>query len=92
LSHQATDALKNLQNMNTISILNIGLAGLQRAQADVRQNATKIVSAGISDTSATMTLSTSMVKLLSDRLQAQAAAIVIKTADEMLGTVLDIRV
>ncbi len=92
MSHQATDALKNLQNMNTISILNIGLAGLQRAQADVRQNATKIVSAGISDTSATMTLSTSMVKLLSDRLQAQAAAIVIKTADEMLGTVLDIRV
>ncbi len=78
--------------MNTISILNSGLAGLQRAQADARQNATKIVSAGISDTSATMTLSTSMVKLLSDRLQAQAAAKVIKTADEMPGTVLDIRV
>ncbi len=77
--------------MSTISTFNIGLAGLQRAQADARQNAAKIVRAGLSGTNSVMELTTPMVKLLSNRIQAQAAAKVIKTADEMLGTVLDIR-
>ncbi len=74
--------------MNVSSPLNTGLAALQRAQANARQNAAEIARAE----PATPAQTSAMAGLLSDRQQALAAVEIIKTADDVLGTILDLRV
>ena len=74
--------------MNVSSPLTTGLAALQRAQANARQNAAEIARAE----PATPAQTSAMAGLLSDRQQALAAVEIIKTADDVLGTILDLRV
>ncbi len=74
--------------MNISSTLDNGLAALQRAQANAKQNAAEIARSE----PATPTQTSAMAGLLSDRQQALAAAAVTKTADDVLGTMVDIRV
>lgn len=74
--------------MNVSSSLDIGLAALQRAQANSKQNAAAIARSE----PATPAQTSAMAGLLSDRQQALAAAAVVKNADDVLGTQLDIRV
>ncbi|MFQ5487588.1 MAG: flagellar biosynthesis protein FlgE [Gammaproteobacteria bacterium] len=76
--------------MSTIPTLNIGLLGMQRAMNDAQRNAGKIAAAVRNETQRPVELATPMVGLMLDRQQAQASAQVIKTADEMIGTIIDI--
>jgi len=76
--------------MSTIPLLNIGLLGMQRAMNDALRNSGKIAAAVRYETQRPVELATPMVGLMRDRQQAQAAAQVIKTADEMMGTIIDI--
>ncbi len=72
--------------MNVSSPLNTGLAALQRAQANARQNAAEIARAE----PATPAPPSAMAGLYSARQQAQAAAGGIETADDTLGTILNL--
>ncbi len=76
--------------MSTIPILNAGLLGMQRAMNDAQRNGGKIAAAVRYETQRPVELTTPMLGLMLDRQQAQASARIIKTADELMGTIIDI--
>ena len=89
------------------SILSIGLQGVQNGLANANQAARDIVSATTADSTGTDNASTSgaggsgrdgladiataAVELKISEHQVKASAAVIKTADEMMGTLVDIK-
>ena len=76
--------------MSTVPILNIGLLGMQRAMNDALRNSGKIAAATRHETLRPVELATPLTRLLQDRQQIQAAAEVVKSVDETLGTLLDV--
>ncbi len=75
--------------VNNAPLLNIGLLGMQRALQDAQRNAGKVAAAVRLETRRPVELAEPLVGLMQNRRQAQAAAQVIKTADETLGTLID---
>lgn len=76
--------------MNTISSFNSGRLGLQRALADAGRQAAKIAAAAKPGSDQTENFTKPLVKLMTDKNQAEAAAKIIKTTDELLGSLIDI--
>lgn len=78
----------------TGSVFNIGVQGMLKSHASIKQNADDIVKAGT--TAATgdnyiKDVTTSLVEMNFNQHVFDASAKIVKTADEMLGTVLDIK-
>ena len=79
---------------STSSLLGIGVAGMQQSMGRIDQAASHIAHAAVTDRSgeggdATVSLATSMVDMKINQHVFDASANVVKTADEMIGTVLD---
>lgn len=75
--------------MNSISAFQSGIAGVQSGVYGASQNAAQIARA---DELSTQQLTQALVELESNKLQVQAAAKVIETSNEMIGSLLDIKV
>ncbi len=83
--------------MGDITTLRAGLLGIQRGQAGLLRDAREIIRANIpgSDPSATESepdLVKALVNLASDRNQAAMGAKVIRSFEDTLGTLLDVKV
>jgi len=79
--------------MNFISPLQIGLSGLTRGLENIQEIATDIAQAGTTkeeNLSTTVNLTQSVVDLKQQELATLASAKVVQTADEVLGTLLDV--
>ena len=79
--------------MSLNSIMNTGLNGMLHAQGEIQKSAEQIVRAGTidKDTSTAMDFAEPIVNMKIEQRVFDASAKVIKTADEMLGTIMDIR-
>lgn len=76
--------------MSTISLLQSGLAGFQKATTDAQRSAASIASsASLSEPSTGTDLTEALVTLKQAEIQAQASAKVIAAADETMGRLLD---
>lgn len=75
--------------MNSISAFQSGIAGVQSGVYGASQNAAQIARA---DQISTEQLTQALVQLDANKQQVQAAAKVIETSNEMIGTLLDITV
>lgn len=73
-------------SFNPTSVMSTGLQGLQAGFGRANQAAGEIARAG---TSGEGDLATSIVDLKVSEQQVKASAAVVKTADEMLGTLID---
>ena len=79
--------------MNILSPVQIGLSGLTRGLENIQEIATDIAQAGTSkdeNLTTTVDLAQSVVDLKQQELATLAAAKVVTTADEVLGTLLDV--
>jgi len=76
--------------MNTISAFNASLNGIYKGQQSLNQNAATIASSTAIGNTADTTRA--MVGLISDENQIKASIKALKTADETIGTLLDIKV
>ena len=83
---------------STSSLLGIGVAGMQQSLGRIDTAASNIARAGISDSSgeggvntgmSNVDLASNMVDMKFNQHVFDASANVVKTADEMIGTVLD---
>jgi len=76
--------------MSINAVLTVGVQGVQKGFAQAERAAGDIarLSAGVGDTA---DLTQSLVDLKSSEIQVKAAATVIKTADETIGTLIDVR-
>ena len=74
--------------------MNSGITGFQRASSQVDQSAAKLASAAATPTAAESTINVTdeLVSLKVAEQSGLASGEVIKTADEMMGTLIDIRV
>lgn len=74
--------------------MNSGITGFQRASSQVDQSAAKLASAAATSTAAesTVNVTDELVSLKVAEQSGLASGEVIKTADEMMGTLIDIRV
>ncbi|MFC3912585.1 flagellar biosynthesis protein FlgE [Pseudaeromonas sharmana] len=74
--------------------MNSGITGFQRASSQVDQSAAKLASAAATPTAAesTVNVTDELVSLKVAEQSGLASGEVIKTADEMMGTLIDIRV
>jgi flagellar hook protein FlgE len=77
--------------MSEISGINSALLGIQRGLAGAKKNAAEIASSEQMDSDSTSDLAKPMVELLENKLQVQASAKVVKTLDETLGSLLDVK-
>ncbi len=75
--------------MNSISAFQSGLAGVQNGIAGASQNASQIARA---DQLSSEQLTQALVQLDANKRQVEAAAKVIETSNEMIGSLLDIKV
>ncbi|WP_263144463.1 hypothetical protein [Pseudomonas sp. RIT-PI-AD] len=83
------------------SAFNVGLGGIQSGQRRIDQAASNIAGAGVDRTAQALgnsqartdsaDVASDMVELNSGKYEAQAGARVVETADEVLGTLIDIR-
>ena len=82
--------------MQIDNALNMGVQGFQEAQSRMADAAAEIASSSVTDSTQssdyTQDLTTSLVDLKVAELDAKANANVIKTASDVLGTLLDIKV
>jgi flagellar hook protein FlgE len=77
---------------NIGSLLNTGVAGIQKGLGDANRAAADIAKIGTRSASgegATSDLTRAVVDLKSSELQVKASAQVVKTADDMLGSLID---
>ena len=77
--------------MSSITALNSGITGIQRGFNSARGHAAQIASASAMRADSPTDLADPLVGLISDRLQVQASAKVVKAIDQMLGSLIDIR-
>jgi hypothetical protein len=75
--------------MPTISSLNSGLLGIQRGFEGLRRDAGQIASASVPEPDVSVVKP--LVNLVADRSQASASAKVIKSYDEAIGSLLDVK-
>ena len=75
--------------MSTISAFQSGLTGIQKGLSGLDRQASKIASA---DTMNNGDVTTPLVNMIPDKQLVQASAKVIQTSNDMLGTLLDIKV
>ena len=73
------------------SILSIGVQGVQAGLARANLAASDIVKAGLDDTGSGPGLTSSLVELKAGEIAVKASAAVIKSADETMGTLIDIK-
>ncbi|WP_409421228.1 flagellar biosynthesis protein FlgE [Pseudaeromonas sp. ZJS20] len=79
--------------MQIDSAMSYGLQGLGRAQQQVEQGSREIASLPVqSESSQSKDLTQSVMTLQQGQNEAQASARVVKSADDMMGTLIDIRV
>lgn len=77
--------------MKIDSAMNSALLGIQKGLGGMERDAAQVASAGTSNGGDPATdLTQAMVELQSNRLQVEAAAKVMKAADETLGSIIDI--
>lgn len=78
--------------MNINSALQTGLYGMQQSQANIQESANQIVRAGTleKDSSTTTDVVEPIVNMKMEQHIFDASAKIVKTADEMLGTLMDI--
>ena len=76
--------------MNVNAPLQNGVTGLERALDDINTNAATIASASQAQSNAPKDLAKPLVVLSMDETQAAASAKAVKTADEVLGNLLDV--
>lgn len=75
--------------MSSISVFQSGIAGVQNGVYGASQNAAQIARA---DQLSSQQLTQSLVQLDANQRQVEAAAKVIETSNEMIGSLLDIKV
>ncbi|GAA4504148.1 flagellar biosynthesis protein FlgE [Pseudaeromonas paramecii] len=79
--------------MQIDSAMSYGLQGLSRAQQQVEQGSREIASLPVqAESPQSKDLTQSVMTLQQGQNEAQAAAKVVKSADDMMGTLIDIRV
>lgn len=76
-------------SVSSSSLLATGVQGVQTGMANASEAAGKIARFGTTEQDGD--LATPIVELKSSELQVKASAAVIKTADEMMGTLIDIK-
>ena len=81
--------MNKVQLMSTITAMNTGITGIQKGIRDAQTHASKIASSETFTTEDPASLTESFVGLKEAELQVKASAEVVKTTDEMLGTLLD---
>ncbi len=70
--------------MSTISAMNLGIQGIQKGMDGLRQNAQQIASNTTGD------VTNSLIGMNLNKLEVEMSAKVVKTASDMIGTLLDI--
>ncbi len=81
--------------MQLPSVIQTGLSGVSRGMENLQEIASDIAQVGTADAeelNTTVDLTQSMVDLQQQKLATQASAKVVATAEEVLGTLLDVRV
>lgn len=75
------------------SVMNIGLEGMQSSQREILKSADQIVKAGTvdKDTSTITDFAEPIVNMKYEQHIFDASAKIVKTADEMLGTLMNIK-
>lgn len=73
--------------MSSISTMNSGINGIQQGFSNLRQNAHEIASANGNQT---QNIEKPLTNLSQDRNQVAASVEVVKAADEMIGSLLDV--
>lgn len=76
--------------MSLINTLNTGVLGIQRGLAAAQRSASTIASADCMTTDHTVDFAEPFVDLMLARTQVEASVQVVKTMDEMLGTIIDV--
>ena len=82
--------------MSTISAMNIGIQGIQKGMNGLRQNAQSIADSNISNSATTSSadvndVTAPLVDMNLNKLEVEMSAKVVKTASDMIGTLLDIK-
>ena len=75
--------------MSTITTMNTGTTGIQKGLRDAQEKASKIASSEAMTSQGPAAMTEAIVGLKEAELQVKASAEVVKTTDEMLGTLLD---
>lgn len=75
--------------MPTINALNSGLLGIQRGFEGLKRDASQITRASLPEPDVSVVKP--LVNLVADRTQAQASAKVVKSYDEAIGSLLDVK-
>lgn len=73
------------------SVLNTGVNGMQRSSAEMQKSAHEIASFGTIDAEPEATLAEPVVNMKFEQLIFEASAKVVSTANETLGTLIDIK-
>lgn len=76
--------------MSTISAMNLGIQGIQKGMDGLRQNAQQIASNTSSNDVSGGDISASLIDMNLNKLEVEMSAKVVKTASDMIGTLLDI--
>lgn len=77
--------------MSSLPALHSAVTGIMRGVSGLRQDAAAVASADRLNNTANSNLATPLVDALSNRQQVEASAKLVKAADMMLGTLIDIR-
>jgi len=78
--------------MGVLSIQSEAVLGIQRGLDGMRKNASEIASADqLNKAGSNTSLVGSLVDMEQNKMQAQASAKVVSAADEVLGTIIDLR-
>jgi len=77
--------------MSSIAALDSAVTGIMRGVNGLRQNAADVASADRLNNNATTDPASPLVDAIGNRQQVEASAKLVKAADEMLGTLIDIR-
>lgn len=73
------------------SVLNTGVTGMQRSSAEMQKSASDIASYGTSNAEPQGTLAEPIVNMQFEQLIFEASAKVVGTANDTLGTLIDIK-
>ncbi len=75
--------------MSTISAMSIGMQGIQKGMDGLRQNAQQIASSVTSNSSGN-DIAAPLIDMNLNKLEVELSAKVVKSASDMIGTLLDI--
>lgn len=77
--------------MSSIPALNSGILGIQRGVNSAQNQAARIASTDTFSNDNPADLAAPLVQLISDQRQVEASAKVVRTIDQMLGSIIDIK-